>query len=92
MEFTYLSMCDGIGALFVYVHACVYVFIHAEVRGQSCMSSPRPIYFSFARFILNFNVCVYVYGACVDAHRGPKRALDPSHAPQPEARVIGSCE
>lgn len=56
------------------------------------MSSPRPIYFSFARFILNFNVCVYIYGACVDAHRGSKRALDPSHAPRPEARVIGSWE
>lgn len=35
MEFTYLSMCEGRGALFVYVRACVYVFIHAEVRGQS---------------------------------------------------------
>lgn len=35
MEFTYLYMCEGIGALFVYVRACVYVFIHAEVRGQS---------------------------------------------------------
>lgn len=56
------------------------------------MSSSRTICLSFSRLSFHFNVCVYVYATCVVAHRGPERALDPSHAPQLEARVIGSCE
>lgn len=58
MEFTYLSMCEGRGALFVYVRACVYMFIHAEVRGQSSCHLQGPSTLALQDL---FWILMYVY-------------------------------